>query len=134
MQTLADPVGRLIWASPALSGSRHDIGCAREHGLLDALVGAGVPVLADRGYQGAARTCPEVRVPQRSRRKDPATGTFRPLSANQRAVNRAHAALRASGERANAQLKSWRVLRKIRSSPSQASTLVAAVQTLILAG
>ncbi|WP_432536348.1 transposase family protein [Kineococcus arenarius] len=134
VQTLADPAGRLIWASPALPGSRHDINCAREHGLLTALAGTGVPVLADRGYQGAARTCPEVRVPQRSRRKDRTTGAFRPLSANQRAVNRAHAALRAPGERANAQLKSWRVLRKIRSSPTTATGLVAAVQTLILAG
>ncbi len=134
VQTLADPAGRLIWASPALPGSRHDIGAARKHGLLTALAGTGVPVLADRGYQGAARTCPEVRVPQRSRRKDRTTGAFRPLSANQRAVNRAHAALRAPGERANAQLKSWRVLRKIRSSPTTATNLVAAVQTLILAG
>ncbi|WP_432484961.1 transposase family protein [Kineococcus esterisolvens] len=134
VQTLADPAGRLIWASPALPGSRHDIGCAREHGLLAALAGTGVPVLADRGYQGAGRTCPEVRVPQRSRRRDPVTGTFRPLSANQRAAGRAYAALRAPGERANAQLKSWRVLRKIRSSPSRASDLVAAVQALILAG
>ncbi len=70
-------------------------------------------------------------MPQRSRRKDRTTGTFRSLSANQRVVNRAHAALRAPGERANAQLKSWRVLRKIRSRPLQASTLVAAMQTLI---
>lgn len=138
VQTLADPAGRLIWASPAMPGSRHDIACAREHGLLtalaSALAGTGVQVLADRGYQGAARDCPQVRVPQRSRRKDRTTGTLRVLSVNQRAVNRAHAALRAPGERANAQLKSWRILAKIRCSPSAASGLVAAVQTLILAG
>lgn len=134
VQTLTDPTGRLIWASPTLPGSRHDLACAREHGLLTALAEAGVPVLADRGYQGAGRECPGVRVPQRSRRKDRSSGKFRPLSTNQRAVNLAHAQLRAPGERANAQLKNWRVLRKIRSSPSRASELVAAVQTLILDG
>ena len=33
----------------------------------------------------------------------------------------------------NAQLKNWRVLRKIRSCPSRASELVAAVQSLMIA-
>jgi hypothetical protein len=56
------------------------------------------------------------------------------LSINQRAVNLLHAELRAPGERANAQPKNWRVLHKVRSSPSHASELVAAVQTLILPG
>lgn len=105
VQTLADPAGCLIWASPPLPGSRHDIGAAREHGLLKALASIGVQVLVDRGYQGAGRECPGVRVPQRSRRKDRATNKLRPLSENQRAVNRSHAALRAPGERANAQLR-----------------------------
>lgn len=134
VQTIADPAGRLIWASPALPGSVHDLRAAREHGILTAPNEAGVQVLADRGYQGAGRDCPSVRVPQRSRCKDPATGKFRPVSAGQRVVNRAHAGLRAPGERANAQLKNWRALFKVRSSPHQASTLVAAIQTLILAG
>ena len=56
----------------------------------------------------------------------------RPLSAGQNAVNTAHSALRAPGERANAELKNWRILRKIRSSPAHATLLVNAVQTLIL--
>ena len=37
VQVIADPAGRLIWASPALPGARHDMGAAREHGILDAL-------------------------------------------------------------------------------------------------
>ncbi len=131
VQVIADPAGRLIWVSPALPGARHDLGAAREHGLIDALTAADLRVLADRGYQGAG---PAVTVPQRPRRKNPDTGTFRPLSQNQKDVNTAHARLRGPGERANAQLKSWKVLRKIRSSPSRATTLVNAVQTLILAG
>jgi hypothetical protein len=32
VQVLADPAARLIWASPALPGARHDMGTAREHG------------------------------------------------------------------------------------------------------
>jgi hypothetical protein len=66
-----------------------------------------------------------------SHEDDPDTGRYRRLSANQNAVNTAHARQRGPGERANAELKSWKVLRKIRSSPSQATTLVEAVQTLI---
>jgi len=66
--------------------------------------------------------------------KTPDTGKYRPLSAAQKHVNTAHARLRGPRERANAQLKGWKVLRKIRSSPNQADRLVNAVQTLILAG
>jgi hypothetical protein len=32
VQVIADPTGRLIRASPALPGARHDMGAAREHG------------------------------------------------------------------------------------------------------
>ena len=48
-------------------------------------------------------------------------------------MNTAHARQRGPGERANAQLKSWKILRKIRCSPSRATTVVQAVQALILA-
>src|SRR6187455_1935329 len=37
VQVLADPAGRLIWVSPPLPGARHDMGAAREHGIIDAL-------------------------------------------------------------------------------------------------
>jgi hypothetical protein len=36
------------------------------------------------------------------------------------------------GERVNAELKNWRILRKIRSCPSRAAELVAAVQSLMI--
>jgi len=67
----------LIWTSPTLPGSRHDIAAAGEHGLLDALAAADVHTVADTGYQGAG---PAVRVPQRRRRLDP--GSYRRLSDN----------------------------------------------------
>ena len=48
-------------------------------------------------------------------------------------MNTAHARQRGPGERVNAELKNWRIRRKIRSSPGQAGKLVAAVQTLMIA-
>ena len=56
----------------------------------------------------------------------------RELSAGQKAVTTPISQMRAPGERAHTELKSWRILRKIRSSPAHASRLVNAVQVLIL--
>lgn len=129
VQVLADPGGRLIWTSPALPGARHDVGAAREHGLLDALEAAGVRVLANSAYRGAGAN---VEVPQRRPPREPDTGERRRrLSANEKATNTTHARLRGSGERANAQLKAWKTLRKIRASPRQATRLVDAVRSVI---
>jgi len=52
VQVIADSAGRLVWASPALPGARHDMGAAREHGIIDALNAAGVHTVADTAYQG----------------------------------------------------------------------------------
>jgi hypothetical protein len=131
VQVIADPAGRLIWASPALPGARHDAGAAREHAIPQALAAAGATAIADTAYYGLGTS---VRAPHRRSRYDRATGKFvrRELSTGQKAVNRAHSALRAPGERANADLKNWRILRKIRSSPADATQLVNAIQTLII--
>jgi hypothetical protein len=131
VQVIADPVGRLIWASPALPGARHDAGATAEHALAEALAAAGVTAYADSAYHGVG---PTIRAPYRRSRYDKDTGKFvsRPLSAGMRAVNRSIAQLRGPGERANADLKNWRILRKIRSSPAHATLLVNAVQALIL--
>ena len=77
VQVVAGPAGRLIWASPALPGARHNMGAAREHGLIEALAAAGIRVLADSAYRGAGVN---VEVPQR-RRKDPETDQRQRLSA-----------------------------------------------------
>ncbi len=53
-------------------------------------------------------------------------------SSGQKVVNTSISQPRAPGERANASLKSWRLLRKIRSSPAHVTRLVNAVQVLIL--
>lgn len=130
VQVIADPAGRLVWISPAVPGARHDMGAAREHGIIDALNAAGAKTIADPAYQGGGSA---VRVPQRRRRLDTDTGRYLPLSQNQKEVNTAHARQRGPGERINAELKNWRILRKIRSCPRRATELVAAVQTLMIA-
>jgi hypothetical protein len=130
VQVIADPAGRLVWISPTLPGARHDMGAAREHGIIDALAETGVIAVADTAYQGGG---PAIRVPQRRRRLDPDTGRYRRLSAAQKHVNTAHARQRGPGERVNAELKNWKILRKIRSCPTRAAELVAAVQTLMIA-
>jgi Helix-turn-helix of DDE superfamily endonuclease len=48
----------------------------------------------------------------------------------QKDANRVHARLRATGERANAQLKSWRILRKLRCCPWRAGQLTKAIHVL----
>jgi len=121
------PAGR--WRTPAteLAAEDDDLGAAREHGLIYRLTATGVRVVAATAYQGAE---PTIRVPQRRRRIDPDTGGLRRLSRGQE-VNAAHARQRGPGERANAQLKSWKVLPEIRSCPSRATALVQAVTVLI---
>ena len=121
VQVLADPLGRLMWASPALPGAAHDLTAARTHGIIAALTGAGIRVWADKGYQGAGGT---VTVPYR--------GCWHNLGPGKQAVNRSHAKIRAVGEQANAALKTWRLLRKLRCSPSRTTALVQAILALHL--
>jgi len=113
VQVIADPKGRLLWASPALAGAVHDVRAAREHGIIDALAEAGITSWADKGYQGTGGT---VRLPYRGRRDR--------LSVGQQAVNRSHAKVRALVEQAIATLK---------CSTTRITSLVQAVLTLQLA-
>ncbi|MEU0810424.1 IS5 family transposase [Streptomyces sp. NPDC005970] len=121
VQVIADPKGRLLWASPALPGAVHDVRAAREHGIIDALAVAGIDCWADKGYQGTGGT---VRVPYR--------GRWEGLSAGQQAVNRSYAKIRALVEPAVAALKSWRLLRRLRCSTTRITSLVQAVLSLHL--
>lgn len=122
VQVLADPSGRLLWASPALPGAVHDVRAAREHGIIGALAGVGIECWADKGYRGAGGT---VRIPH--------WGRWETLSAGQKAVNRSHAKIRALVEQAVATLKSWRLLRRLRCSTTRITSLVQAVLCLHLA-
>jgi hypothetical protein len=121
VQVIADAAGRLVWASAALPGAVHDLTAARAHGIIDALSSADVMTFADKAYQGAPGS---IRTPFKRHR-------YRPkLSRRQKAVNRAHARLRARGERANATLKTWKILTKLRCCPRRATAIVQAIVVL----
>jgi hypothetical protein len=116
LQVIASPDGEILWISGALPGSVHDKRAGWIRGVLDGLEAAGLIVLADKGYQGTAHA------------KVPYKGKNKPES--QKTANRAHAKLRAPGERANAQLKSWRILRKLRCCPWKAGQIAKAIHVL----
>jgi hypothetical protein len=117
VQVIASPDGTVVWTSGALPGKVHDLTAARMRGVVRALGQAGILTLADKAYQGAGGP---IRTPYKGKDKP----------ASQKQANRAHARLRGPGERANAQLKSWNILRKLRCSPSKASHLCKTIAVL----
>ncbi|WP_338485103.1 transposase family protein [Streptomyces sp. SCSIO 75703] len=121
VQVLADPFGRLLWASPALPGAVHDVRATREHGIVESLAEATSRAGPTRGTGvPAARSVPR------------AGNAGRLSPPGQQAVNRSHAKIRALVEQAMATLKSWRLLRKLRCSTTRITALVQAVLTLHL--
>ena len=117
LQVIASPHGEILWVSGALPGAVHDLTAARIWGIVRRLAAAGLIVLADKGYIGAGEP---VLTPYRGRNKPP----------SQKSANRAHAQLRAPAERANAQLKTWHLLRKLRCCPWRAGQLAKAIYVL----
>ncbi len=116
LQGIASPGGDILRVSGALPGAVHDKNAEWIWGVLAELEAAGLVTLADKGYQGSAYA------------KIPYRGKNKPES--QKEANRAHARLRAPGERANAQLKTWRILRKLRCCPWRAGRLAKAIHVL----
>ncbi len=117
LQVISSPAGDIVWVSGPLPGAMHDLTAARIWGILRKLAAVGLVVLGDKGYIGAGD---HVHTPYRGRNKP----------ASQKTANRAHAQLRSPGERANAQLKTWRILRKLRCCPWKAGQLAKAIQVL----
>jgi hypothetical protein len=118
LQVIASPDGDILWVSGALPGSVHDKRAEWVWGVPDELEKARLVTLADKGYQGSTWA------------KVPYKGKNKPES--QKQANRAHAKLRGPGERANAQLKTWRILRKLRCCPWRAGKLAKAIHVLQL--
>ena len=115
LQVIASPDGDILWVSGALPGSVHD-------------------KKAERIWASWTSWRPQAWSPW------PTTGTRAPRTRRSRigqeqagipeAANRAHAKLRAPGERANARLKTWRILRKLRCCPWRAGQLAKAIHVL----
>jgi hypothetical protein len=118
LQVIAGPVGDVLWVSGPLPGAVHDLTAARIWGILRELAAAGLITLADKGCQGAGHAL------------TPYKGKNKPES--QKQANRAHAGLRSPGERANAQLKTRRILRKLRCCPWRAGQLAKAIHALLI--
>jgi len=118
LQVIASPAGDVLWVSGALPGSVHDKKAEWIWGVLDELEKAGLVTLADKGYQGSTWA------------KVPCKGKNKPEP--QKEANRAHAKLRAPGERANAQLKTWKILTKLHCCPWRAGQPAKAIHALQL--
>ncbi|MFD7083106.1 transposase family protein [Streptomyces sp. NPDC059918] len=102
-----------------LSRAGHDLGAARRHRIITTRVLRGILVLADEACQGAGDS---VAVPHR-RWPD------KDLTVRQRCVNRPYSRLRWPAERTIAGIKTWRILRKARTSPNKFTPVARAVLT-----
>jgi len=121
VQTVAGPDGELLWVSGVLPGRTVDITAARRFGISEKILGF-LGLLADLGYIGLH---PQVITGYKRKRGE------KTLPEAKKAANRLQASLRCIGERANAQLKSWRVLTNdFRGRPRQLTPVVKAIQTL----
>jgi hypothetical protein len=120
LQVIASPDGTILWVSGELPGSTHDTAAARIWQILTALEQAGLIALGDKGYHGYDQTRERVITPYKGKNKPE----------SQKDANRAHARLRGPGERANAQLKYWRILHKVRVSPRRVGRLAKAIHVL----
>jgi DDE superfamily endonuclease/Helix-turn-helix of DDE superfamily endonuclease len=117
LQVISAPDGEILWVSGPLPAAVHDLTAARIWGIIRELAAVGLITLADKGYHGAGD---HVLTPYRGRHKP----------ASQKDANRAHAQLRSPGERANAQLKTWHILCKLRCCPLKAGQLAKAIHVL----
>jgi hypothetical protein len=110
IQVVMDSTGYPMWTSTASPGRTHDMAAATDLALpfLYPRAGRGLPVLADKGYIGAGAG---VHVPVKGHRDQ--------LDASTRCRNRLLCDMRAPCERANALLKTWKVLRHVTVRPQK---------------
>jgi hypothetical protein len=124
VQAVTAPDGFPLWVSDVEPGSVHDITAARIHALpaLYPAAAAGLPALADLGYDGAGIG---VHIPV----KQPPSGQT--LDINTRTYNTLQRSLRCLGERGFALLTGrWRTLQHITASPGKIGDIVRAALVL----
>ncbi|CAM3243243.1 DDE superfamily endonuclease [Stackebrandtia soli] len=118
VQAITAPDGDLLWTSGALPGSVHDTAAARIWRIPTYLRETGMPTLADKGYTGLDDQ--NIATPWKGRDKPGPKKT----------QNRTQARLRAPGERGFAELKKWRILRRLRCSTHRATIIVRAITVI----
>lgn len=126
VQAVMLPSGLPIWTSQAEPGHVHDITAARAHALpsLYPAAAAGMPTLADGGYEGAGIG---IHVPVKS------PGGNQQLDPDTRTRNSLLRGLRSQGERGFALLSQrWTTLQRITASPRQTTEIVRAALVLTL--
>jgi hypothetical protein len=103
LQVISAPRRRDLWVSGPLPGATHDLTAARIWGIVRQPAARGLACWPTRAIQAPVTTCasPIATAASPRRRKTPT----------------AHAQLRSPGERANAQLKTWRILRNSAAAP-----------------
>jgi hypothetical protein len=124
VQAVCAPDGFPLWVSDAEPGSVHDLTAARAHAFpsLYPAAAAGLPTLADPGYDGAGIG---ILIPV----KQPPDG--RELDVNTRTRNALQRSLRCLGERGFALLNQrWRSLQHITASPSKIGAIAQAALVL----
>jgi hypothetical protein len=124
IQALTRPDGLPVWISEVEPGSTHDLTAAREHvlGALYAAAAAGLPTLADPGYEGAGHG---VHTPV----TQPADGTA--LDIDTRTRNALLRSLRCLSEHGFALLTGrWPALQHVTVSPSKITKIARAALVL----
>jgi DDE superfamily endonuclease len=124
IQAVLAPGGFPLWVSPVEPGSVHDLTAARTHAFpaLYPAAAAGLPTLADPGYEGAGIG---ILIPV----KQPQGG--RELDVNTRTRNAIQRSLRCLGERGFALLTGrWRTLQHITASPGKIGDIARAALVL----
>jgi DDE superfamily endonuclease len=124
IQAVCAPGGFPLWVSDVEPGSVHDLTAARAHAFpaLYPAAAAGLPTLADPGYDGAGTG---ILIPV----KQPAGGGE--LDINTRTRNALQRSLRCLGERGFALLNQrWRTLQHVTASPSKIGDIARAALVL----
>lgn len=120
VQVVMDHTGFPVYTGPVEPGSTHDLTAARLH-VLPALYRSawlGMPVLADKGYQGAGIG---VLTPTKNPCPTP----------DEETRNNLLSAMRAPAERANAMFKHFRALQRVSLDPAAITTIMAAALVII---
>lgn len=101
---VTDGASNLLWATPLVPGSTHDITALRDANLAIHLGDSGLDVLADSGFQGLQREVDTIELPTRRQRSD------RALTRVDRFFNTVLARARVRVEHGIGRLKQWRCL------------------------